>query len=304
MENKRDQWVAWAILFFLILVWGSSFVLIKRSLLYFDSAQLGSLRIIIATLFLVPFVFSRFRQITRKQWFYLFISGLFGNGLPAYFYAIAQHGVDSSIAGILNSLTTLFTLILGLLFFKMKAKWFNVTGVFIGLFGAVGLIVSSGVGDVSFNFYYASFIIMATIGYAINVNVIKTFLGDVKPIEITAFALVSIFIPVNIVLFGFTDFVQTLSDPGIWKGFVYIGTLAVVGSALALILFNRLIQITSSLFAASVTYMIPIVAILWGLADGEIFKPVYLLWVGMILFGVFLVNRKKLQLKRKLRLKQ
>ncbi len=297
---KSPKLISWLILLFLVLVWGTSFILIKKGLEVFSSAQLGSIRILLAALTLLPFGIRGIKKVTKKEWKYLILAGLLGNGFPAYLYAIAQHGIDSSVAGVLNSLTTLFTLIVAVTIFRVKTKWFNVTGVFIGLVGAVGLISISGGGNFEFNMKYASFIIMATICYAFNVNIVKTFLGDMKPVKITAFALLSLAFPVAIILFGFTDFLQVAkTNPRFPEGMGYLVILSVIGTALALVLFNKLIQLTSSIFAASVTYMIPLVAVFWGIWDGEPFNLIYVLWIGLILTGVYLVNMKKILLLRK-----
>jgi drug/metabolite transporter (DMT)-like permease len=287
--------VAWSILAGLAMIWGSSFILIKRGLEYFSSTEVGALRISIAFLVLSPVAISRIRKITRREWKLFSLVGLIGSGFPAFLFAKAQTGIDSSLAGILNSLTPLFTMIVGLSFFSLKPKWFNIAGVLIGLIGAIGLISVSGGKGFEFNFQYAIFIIIATICYAVNVNVVKFMLKETDALTITAFSFFTIGIPVILYLLIFTDFLsQIASEPEALKGLGYISILAVIGTGLALVAFNKLVKIASPVFASSVTYLIPIVAVIWGTIDSEIIKAQSFLWMGVILLGIFLVNKKKI----------
>jgi len=217
-----------------------------------------------------------------------------GSLLPAFLFSIAQTGIDSATAGLLNSLTPLFTLIAGLLLFNLKTRFINVLGVFTGLAGAIGLISISGGNAFSFNLKYSSLIILATVFYAINVNLIKAKLRHIDSLTITSMTFFVAGIIASVILFTATDFVsQFANDPNAWQGLLYIAILAIVGTALAMIAFNTLIKITGPIFASSVTYLIPIVALLWGIADGEYFSLKHLLWIAMIIGGVLLVNKKK-----------
>jgi len=301
MNLKNPSYVPWIILSGLVLTWGSSFILIKLGLEGFsgDSSIVGALRVVITFIVLIPFALMRIRRVKRKHWGVLAVVGIISNGAPAFLYAHAQTHIDSNTAGILNSLTTLFTLMVGLAFFRLKPKWFNIAGVFAGLAGAVGLIYFSGDGGFAFNFSFAVYILIATIFYATAVNIIKTFLVELDAISITAFSFLIIGLPVSIYLLFFTNFLYDMSHTeGAWAGLGYISILAVVGTALALVFFNKLIKMTSALFASSVTYMIPIVAIFWGILDGEQFEWNFIIWIGMILGGVYLVNTKHIIKKK------
>jgi len=292
---SRNLTLAWLILVILALVWGSSFILIKRGLSSFSSSEVGALRVGITFLVLSPLALTRLKTVTRRDWAYLGLVGLVGSLFPAFLFAKAQTGIDSNLAGILNSLTPLFTLIIGLTFFSLKVKWFNIAGVLVGLTGAIGLISVSGGRNFEFNFQYAIYIIIATILYATNVNLVKYRLKDTDAITITSFSFLVIGLPVLLYLFFFTDFLHKIGqDKESWASLGYISILAVAGTALALIAFNKLVKLASPLFAASVTYLIPIVAIFWGLIDGENILPVSFLWMALILFGILLVNKKKI----------
>jgi drug/metabolite transporter (DMT)-like permease len=292
MKTKSSGvFLNWTILAILVLVWGSSFILMKKGLEAYSYQQVALLRLAITGLFLLPFAIRSIRKVDLKKLGLMTIVGVVGNGIPAFLFTKAETGIDSSLAGILNSLTPLFTLIVGLLFFKSKTKWYNVLGVAIGLGGTVGLMSVFGNRTLEFNFTYGIYVIIATLLYAINLNVLKKFLKDVDAITITAYAFLTIGIPSLIYLFAQTDFVTVLqTHPKALGSLGYTAILGIVGSALAVILYNKLIKTSGVLFAASVTYLMPIVAVFWGITDGELFKPIYVLWILIILLGVFLVN--------------
>lgn len=275
----------------LVLIWGSSFILIKKALIYFSPLEVGILRVTISFLALLPFAFKLLKTISKKMMFYLLLSGFIGSFIPAIFFAIAQSKIDSAIAGTLNALTPLFTLILGISFFKFKTRWYNVLGVIVGLAGALGLVYASSTGRFDVNLGYASLIILATICYAFNVNWIKVYLKELNSFTITIFTFFYIGIPSFIWVIVFSDIPNKLyNQPETLIGLGYLSILAVVGTAIALIAFNRLIKVSSPVFASSVTYLIPIVAIIWGVIDGEVFKASYVLWFSLIIGGVLLVN--------------
>lgn len=292
MDKKlKNKVISWVILLVLVLIWGSSFILIKKGLETYSSTEVGALRTIISFLFLLPFALTRLSRVKKSEWKYLAMVGIIGSGAPAFLFAKAQTGIDSNLAGILNSLTPLFTLIIGLMAFGLKTRWFNVTGVFLGLIGATGLLAVSGGQAFEVNFGYAFYIIVATICYALNVNIVKTHLQRIDATTITSMSFLVIGIPLIIYLLLFTDFSSQLqNDANAFEGLGYITILAVFGTGLALIAFNYLIKISSVIFAASVTYLIPIVAVMWGILDGEVFELIYLAWILLILIGVFFVN--------------
>lgn len=300
--TKSRTYVPALILAGLALTWGSSFILIKQGLKGFDgdSSIVGGLRIVITFLVLLPIALRKIRKISKRQWIILAMVGIIGNLGPAFLFAYAQIGIDSNMAGILNSLTPLFTLLIGLGFFKMKTKWFNILGVMAGLSGAIGLIHYSGGGGFIFSFQYAIYVVIATICYATSVNIIKSHLADVDVYSITAHSFFIIGIPTTLYLILYTNVIAQLThNPDAWAGLGYISILAVAGTAVALLFFNSLIKMTSALFASSVTYLIPIVAIIWGIIDGEVFTFAYVIWILLILGGVYLVNVRQLKIKKK-----
>lgn len=302
MKARSNKWEAvrasgvlpWLLLVTLVITWGSSFILIKRGLEVFSPLQVGVLRIGVAALVLMPLAFSQIKRLPAKKWGYIVASGVIGNLIPAYLFALAETGIDSMLAGVLNSMAPLFTMVLAVLVFRLKVHATNVAGVAMGLVGAFGLIAVSGGNSFVFNFKYGAMVLIATICYAININLVKQYLQDVPSILITVFAFMAIGILSWIILFSATDFTQRMADhPGAWGSLGYILILAVLGTAVAMMLFYRLIQLTNAVFASSVTYLMPIVAVFWGVLDGEPFGASYFLWIALILVGVFLTNSAK-----------
>jgi drug/metabolite transporter (DMT)-like permease len=289
----RTANLKWILYFTLVLIWGTSFILMKKGLEVFDAIQLGSLRIIITFLALLPFALKRLKSIQKRDWLILGLSGLLGSFFPAFLFAYAQTGLNSSTAGILNSLTPLFTLIIGLSFFKLKAHWWSFVGIILSMIGTYGLLSISGGHAFSFNFKYGILIVLATLFYGLQINLIKTYLKHIPPLTITVIQFFIIAWPAFVVLFGFTNFVSLFrNNTPVYEGLFYVSILALIATALALILFNKLIKIANPVFSSSLTYFIPIVAVAWGYFDNENLSLLFLLWIGLILSGVYLVNKK------------
>ena len=278
-------------LILLAFIWGSSFILMKKGLEEYNHTTVAALRVTIASIFLLPFAFKYFASIEKKHWKYIIISGILGNGIPAFLFTLAQTKIPSSISGILNSLTPIFALIIGVLIFKRKTNYSNIAGVLIGLSGAIGLILSEGINLKNSNLSYSIFIIIATICYAFTVNIIKTYLKEVNSIAITALAFLSIG-PITMIylIFG-TSFFQNLGHTVSFLPLFQISILAIVGTALSVILFNILIKKVSTLFATSVTYLIPAFAIIWGVIDGESITFIHIICLSITLLGIYFINK-------------
>ncbi|QCK13513.1 DMT family transporter [Mangrovivirga cuniculi] len=293
---KEDQLptgpLPWILLLVLTLIWGSSFILIKKALLGFNAPQVGALRVISAGVVLIPVAIYHLRKIKPKDYLPLFIPGFSGTLLPAFFFAIAQTSLSSGVTGVLNALTPMFTLLIGVLFWKKKALRSQMVGLLIGFIGSAFLIIAGESGEISLN-SYAFFVMAATFCYGINLNFIKVRLYHLHPIAITSVSLVFV-LPIALIYFfseaGVVDYI--LSNEQAQWSLLAVSVLGVVGTAIALMIFNTLVQLTSPVFTSTVTYFIPIVAIIWGLWDGE---NLYLMhYIGMvgILAGVYLVNKK------------
>ncbi|WP_162127032.1 DMT family transporter [Flavobacterium phycosphaerae] len=287
----KSQQLKWFILIVLALIWGSSFILIKKGLIGLNPFQLGSLRIIFCAVFLLIVGFKSLAAIPQRQWKYVALTSLFGTFVPAYLFAIAETKVSSSVCSILNSLTPLNTLILGSIVFGLNFKRSQFAGVLIGLLGTAVLIFSGDTQQGSENYYYAVLVLVATICYATNVNLIKKYLSDVKPLSITTGNFVVMLVPAVVILFC-TDFSAKVNLPVTQHAMLFVLILGVVGTGVANVIFYKLIQISSPVFASSVTYLIPIVACLWGMLDNEMLTPLQFFGAFIILVGVYLANKK------------
>ncbi|MBL4724243.1 MAG: EamA family transporter [Lutibacter sp.] len=290
MNNNQLRWLYLSIL---SIIWGSSFILMKKALVGLTPIQVGALRILITAVFLLLIGAKRVFKIKKRHWYYLTLNGFVGTFFPAFLFAFAIEKIDSSIASILNSLTPLNTLIFGAIIFGLRFKSKQLIGVLIGLVGTVILILKGAEVNPSQDYFYASFILISSIGYALNVNILKKYLHDLDALSITVANFVLLIVPTLLVLWYsnfFTTFEVTKSST---TAIMYILILAVFGTGLAKIMFNRLIQISTPIFSSSVTYLIPIVAIFWGILDGEKITLLQFIAGFVILFGVYLVNKAK-----------
>jgi len=289
MSGKNRRWFY---LIVLAIVWGSSFILMKKALIGLTPIQVGALRILITAIALLLIGFKSVFTIKKQQWWHIFLTAILGTFFPAFLFAYAINGIDSSIASILNSLTPLNTLIIGALIFGFTFKRFQLFGILIGLIGTIILILKGAQLNPDQNYIYATLPILSSIGYAFNVNILKKHLSELSALAITTGNFVLLIIPAFIVLW-FSDFFQTFEyTEEKNSSLIYIIILALAGTAFAKTLFNHLVQISSPIFSTSVTYLIPIVAVFWGILDGENLSMIQLVGGVIILVGVYLANKK------------
>lgn len=288
MDSKQLKWVY---LITLSLIWGSSFILIKKGLVSLTPMQLGSLRIIFAALFLLLIGFKSLAKIPHFQWKYIVLTATLGTFIPAFLFSIAQTQLDSSVSAILNSLTPLNTMILGGIAFGLSFKRAQVFGVIIGLIGTFLLIINGALNHPEQNYYYAILIIIASICYATNVNLIKKYLSDLSPLSITTGNFLVMLFPALVVLF-FSGFFDVVKIDEVKQSVFFILILGVLGTGIANIIFFKLVQMSSPVFATSVTYLIPVVASSWGILDNEILTPIQFFGAFIILGGVYLSAKK------------
>jgi len=282
----------WFYLIILALVWGSSFILMKKALIGLTPIQVGALRVIITGIALILVGIKSIASIKRKHWWPLFLTAILGTFFPVFLFAYTVSAIDSSITSILNSLTPLNTLIIGASVFGFTFKRHQIIGVLIGFSGTALLIFKGAELNPNQNYMFASLPIIASIGYAFNVNIIKKQLADLSALALTVGNFILIIIPAFVVLW-YSDFFHTFeTTETMYSSLFYISILSVVGTAFAKTLFNKLIQISSPLFATSVTYLIPIVAVFWGLLDHENLSFIQFIGGLIILTGVYLANKK------------
>jgi drug/metabolite transporter (DMT)-like permease len=284
MNKNRKIW-HWLAVAILSLIWGTSYILMKKGLRSFSAYQLASLRILISFVCLSPVVLRSLSKFNRKNLPSILLIGFFGSGIPAFLYPLAETRIDSSLTGMLNSLSSAFTLLIGILFYKRRAIRSQIAGVFLGFAGAAGLLYS---GSLTFN-YYGLFVVLATLMNGFSNNEVSKVEG-LKGIEITAlsFFVVS---PFALTLLLGTDIHAVFLTPHWLFNFGCIAILSVVGSAFANVIYYFLIRDTSPVIASVVAYFIPIVATLWGLSDNEHLAPTMFIAVLLILVGVYLINR-------------
>ena len=288
-ENKK-----WVFLFLLALIWGSSFILIKKSLIGLSPMQLGSLRIIITGFILFIAGFNSFKNLSKSTIKWIALSGFLGTFFPAFLFAFAETEIDSAIASILNSIVPINTILFGFLVFNIISTKRQIIGVLIGFTGAILLISNGAAINPNQNYWYALLVIIATVMYAFNINIIKRHLQNISPLTIAVGNFTVIIIPAFLVLIYSGFFTQqVLQGPNFSISIFYVFLLSLFGTAIAKVLFNNLVQISTPVFASSVTYIMPIVAVFWGLLDNEVFS----FWQGIatliILGGVYLANSKR-----------
>lgn len=297
----------WLLLLLLACVWGSSFILMKKGMYtdeeepIFSAVQVGALRMLIAGLVLAPFAIRHLKKIQSfKQFFMLAIVGFTGNFFPAFLFTYSETGLSSGYAGMLNSFTPIFTIIIGFFIFNIRLTIIQIIGVIIGTIGIVLLMIAGKNLSITGTWYHIFAIVLATFFYAISLNTIKHTLQMFKAVEITALAFFIVLAPAILVSFSAGTFETILTNDYALEGLGYISVLAIVGTALAVIVFNQIISYSSALFASSVTYFIPIVAVLIGLGFGEKIGWSQIGSMGVVLIGVFIANYW-VQLKNKMK---
>jgi drug/metabolite transporter (DMT)-like permease len=292
MAEKRKIW-HWLALLILSLIWGTSYILMKKGLESFSPYQVGALRIVITFICLLPVALKHFHHLNKTNILSIIIIGLFGSVIPAFLFPLAETKISSSLAGMINSLSPVFILVFGITIYKRKAIGSQIAGVFLGLFGAAGLLYT---GSFTFNLY-GLLVVLATILSGISSNEVSK-VKELNGIKITA---LSFFVtsPLAIIYLLFSDLSVPVHTENWVRNLSYIGILAVLGSAVALVIYYLLIRDTSPIFASSVTYFIPIVATLWGLADNEQFYSSMLISIIFIFAGVFIINRPDFYKKKR-----
>lgn len=283
----------WIFLILLSLVWGSSFILIKKGLVGLSALQVGSLRSIFAALFLLPIGIRSLKRIKKKQWLWIGFSGFFGTFFPAFLFSFAETEIDSAIVAILNSTTPLLSLLVSIFVFGAAFIRRKFVGVMIGLAGTTALILGGAAVNPEQNYWYSLLVVLASLFYALNANVIKEKLQSLPALAITTGNFLIILVPALVILIGTGFFSEeVLRAPDVQLSLIYVAILGSVGTGAALIVFNKLIQISDPVFSTSVTYLVPVVALGWGILDGENFTSAQLLSGFVVLLGVVVANGK------------
>ncbi len=287
-ENKAL--LAWILLCILAVMWGSSFIIMKKSLRAFTPTQIASLRMFSAGVVFIPWLISARKQFPKSKTKYFVWSGLLGYFLPAYLFAFAGSKINSSLSGTLNATTPIFVLIVGAIFFQQSIKISQVSGLILGFIGSLILILSGNSVGLSFDNPFALLVIVATVLYGFNVNIVGKYLKELNPILLSAWTLASVSVLALIILLS-TDFINriTLENK---EELLMVILLGAINSGFAGIIFNYVLKISSPVFASSVTYLIPVVATLIGFLDSESISFLHYFGMTIILIGVYLINKK------------
>ena len=287
----------WGTLIILSIIWGSSYILIKKGLTGLTPVHLGSIRVIITTILIAPIGYNKIKHIPKNKMKWVAISAFVGSFFPAYLFAFAETEISSSVTAVMVSLTPLFTLLISVIIFGEELLKKQVLGVIIGFLGIVVLIHNELLSS-SFNILYVMFVVLAAFCYAVNANLLKYKLPNIPALGIVFMSFLFMFIPAFIVLF-FSDFPFSnfTSNPLILESIIYIIILALFGTAIAKVMYIKLLAISTPVFSVSTTYLMPVVAIFWGLLDGEEFKLTQFFGTSIILIGVYLVTKKKAPIK-------
>ena len=290
-ENKKSTLIIFLSILALALIWGSSFILVKKSLVHYSALQVGALRICSASLFFIPIFLKRFKYMEKKHTSSFLLAGLTGNLIPAMLFAIAGQHLSSALSGMLNAFTPLFTLFIGIAFFAQPFIWKQMTGILVGLIGCLGLLFAGQGLNVDFNIH-GLWVVLATLLYGINMHIVKTRLSDMHPLTSTA-GIFMVIGPLALGVLIYTGFFSLpLDQEHLWS-FIAAMALGLFGSAIGMLAFNQIIKWTSAIIASSVTYMIPIVALGWGFVDGEAIYMLQVVSMFVLLAGIYLVNKSK-----------
>lgn len=285
---KQSKWLILAVL---AIVWGSSFILIKRGLLGLTPIQLGAVRVFVASIVMLCIGWKHIPTIPKTKWKFLFASSMYGIFFPAFLFAYAQTQIDSTISSILNATTPLFTLFLSVLIFGISAQKRQYFGVIIGFIGSLMLILSGAIIHTEQNYWYALLAVLACVLYALNINWIKKFLSDLSPIQISMGSFTCL-LPCSIIVLLNSNLGTTLHLESTQTAIIYTAILGICSTGLASLLFYRLIIMSSPVFASSTTYLIPVVAFMWGIFDHESIHISQLAGALVVLVGVYLSSRK------------
>ena len=290
--------ISYLILIALALIWGSSFILIKKSLYAADNTmrlspqQLGALRIFISGTLLLSIVpWKKLNQLKNKLGS-LFIAGLIGTGFPAFLFAFAQQEVSSALAGMLNASVPIITVIIAYVFYDSKITKFQILGLFIASIGIFAIADKSGFNRGDFLLWAFALVMLGNLSYALNLNFIKFNLKEIDSRTISSVS-ISFLCPIGLgylIYDGFFIKIQTQSN--LLDGVLPILILSIFGTAIAVLLLNYLIKIASPLFVSTVTYLIPVVAMCIGFFDGESIELFQVCGMVFLLGGVFLINKK------------
>ncbi len=266
MNHEREKWI---LLLVLSIIWGSSFILIKKSLEHFNPYQVGALRVLIAGLMLFPIAIPNLKKFPKANLKWLIVAGVSGNFIPMFLFPIAETEISSSIAGIINSMMPIFVIIVGAVLWKFSTSRKQLIGVFISFLGAI-ILALGGQEGLNIKIFPIFLLLLATFLYAVSTTTVKSKLAHIPAKILSAYVFSFVlFLPslIALIISGFfQNFEASKSD---FIGLGYVSLLSIFGTGLAMMMNYRLLNISTPLFASTVTLLMPIVAVIWGILDGE-----------------------------------
>lgn len=290
MNADREKWI---LLIFLSMIWGSSFILIKKSLDHFSPYQVGALRVLIAGIILMPIAISKYKLFPKKHLKWLLLAAFTGNFIPMFLFPIAETEVSSSIAGIVNSMMPIFVIIVGALIWKFETTKRQMTGTLISFTGVCLLAFGGNAESGTFKMIPILLLLLATLCYAVSTTTVKSKLMEVSSTVLSAFVFSFVLFFPSLIALVFTGFFSTFSfDEDHLTGLMFVSLLSVFGTGLAMMMNYRLLKVSSPLFASTVTLLMPIVAIIWGILDGEKLSVLQFAGAGIIIGGLIFLRSK------------
>lgn len=293
MSNRLVSWILFLVL---CVIWGSSFLLMLIGLETLNPWQVAAIRLLAAGIVLLPFAWRVARKIPRDKVSYIILSGFLGSFFPAFLFCLAETRLDSSFAGTLNCLTPVFVILVGASFFELKVNPRQVAGILISFAGSILLFLSKSgkTGDL----LYVGFIVLATFFYGLNVNMVSRRLSNIPSFEIAVLAFSFLTLPSLLILLGMGTHQLSLSTPGMARSLLASAALGIGGTTIASILFYALLKRAGGVFASTVTYGIPFVAIFWGWVYEEKVTLAVIGSLGVILLGILVTNSNEKPISR------
>jgi drug/metabolite transporter (DMT)-like permease len=288
MNQKLYNWGLFVLLSF---IWGSSFILMKEGLKELTAYEVAAMRMLSAGVILLPFALKGFQQVAKKSMGYVLLTGVLGSFIPAILFCVAETKIDSALAGMLNSLTPLCVVVIGILFFRSNTQWQKIAGVVVGFAGMMLLFLAQKSAAQDTHLFYALLVFIATLCYGVNVNILSKHLQQIPSLQIAAIAFVALIIP-SIIVLGINGFFEhSFQNSSVLKAVGASALLGIFGTAAASVLFYVLMKRAGALFASMVTYGIPFVAVFFGVLAGETVTALQIVGLLIILSGVYIANK-------------
>jgi drug/metabolite transporter (DMT)-like permease len=286
LPSKYNNWI---LLILVSFIWGSPYILREIALESFSHNQVAAFQVFFSFLLFIPLIIKNIRKLSKENILPLLLSGITGNIGPAYFFAKAQTQINSSVAGMLNAMLPMVTLLIAILFYKASTNKKVLGGILLGFAGTL-VISFSGDSFGSSYFWGVFYVFLAILSIAISINIVSFSLPKLTGTEIASLAFLFVG-PMAGIFLVFTDLSTPLASESLSKGVLILGLLAILTFA-GVILYNQLIKKSSHIFAASIAYLIPIVAIFWGIViSGDQVSIAQIASIIIILVGVHLTSR-------------